>query len=302
MPRVARIKDNESVNYIIVKGITDVPLFRKEEDKLEYLSLLKRYRDIYGFKVYAYCVMRDYAHFIVDLCGADISSIMSSINVGYSGKYNRKYKRQGHLFHDRFKSRIVRDESELKSITLYIHNSPAQMDEYKYQPEKYEYSSLGAYMGFQDPFDLIDESFIDRFIGDKPEAKGEYMDLVSDYDAAKLITEVEINSKTSNSKYYAKDSAPQISPEEILDFISNHTGISRLRLTSRHAKDAKEQRALAAFIMKNLCHFKTIDICSVLDAGCATSISKLFYTGLKLVEENEVYYTLFNEFKKTYIV
>lgn len=301
MPRVARIKNNESISYIIVKGITDIPLFREEEDKVEYLSLLKRYRDIYGFKIYAYCAMGDYAHFIVDLCGADISSIMSSINVGYSGKYNRKYKRQGHLFHDRFKSKIVKDELELKSLTLYIHNSPIQINEYRYHPEKYEYSSLGAYMGFADPFSLIDEEFISRFMGDDPDAKGEYMELVPMYDTEKLITEIEINSKTSNSRYYTKNTAPQISPEEILDFVSSHTGISKLRLTSRHAKDAKDQRAISAFIMKNLCHFKTTDICSALDTGCATGISKLFYTGLRLAEENETYSTLLDEFKKTYI-
>lgn len=301
MPRVARIKNNESINYIIVKGITDVPLFRREEDKEEYLSLISKYKDIYGFKLYAYSIMKDYAHFIVDLCGSDISSIMSSINVGYSVKYNRKYSRHGHLFNDRFKSKIVRDELELKALTLYIHNSPTQIDGFKDQPVKYIYSSLGAYMGFEDHFHIVDEKFIDEFMGDNPENKGNYMELVLEYDANRLIKDIEINNITSNSKYYIKNSTPEISADEILDFISSHTGISRLRLCSRYAKDAKEQRALAAFIMKNFCHYKTSDICSALDAKNSNSLSSLFYMGFKLVEENKAYGMILDEFKKKYI-
>lgn len=301
MPRTARIKNNESINYIIVKGITDVPLFREEEDKQYYLSLISKFKSIYGFKLYAYCIMQDYAHFIIDLCGADISNIMSSINVGYSVKYNRKYNRHGHLFNDRFRSKIVLNELELKALTLYIHNSPTEIKEYTTQPWKYIHSSLGSYMGFEDPFHIVDEKFIEEFVGDNPESKGTYMEQVLEYDANRLIEDIETNSIISNSKYYTKSLTPEISPDEILDFVSTHTGISRLKLCSRYAKDAKEQRALTAFIMKNFCHYKTSDICKALDTRPSNSISNLFYTGFKLVEENEAYSMILDEFKKKYI-
>jgi putative transposase len=300
MPRVARIKNNESVTYIIIKGISDVPLFREDEDKNVYMSLLKKYRDIYGFKLYAYCIMQDFAHFIIDLCGADISSIMSSVNIGYSGKYNRKYNRQGHLFHDRFKSKIVKDELELKALTLYIHNSPTTIREYKKHPEKYKYSSLGTYMGLEDPFNIVDENFIKEFIGESPEDRKKYLELVPMYDTKKLIEEVEIYSKTSNSKYYTKKAMPKIDPEEILDFISNHTGISKIRLSSKHVRSARDARALAAFIMKNIFNLKTSEICSALGNVCSANVTKLFHVGLNLVEENKEYSILVDELKKKY--
>lgn len=298
MPRVARIKNNESVVYIIVKGNSDLPLFRDDEDKHEYIRLINKYRNIYGFKLYAYSIMEEYAHFIIDLCGADISSVMSSINIGYSGKYNRKYDRHGHVFHDRFKSKIIKDDLELRALTLYIHNSPICIPEYTKNPEEYIFSSLGVCIGKRDSFDIVDQGFIAEFIGKGRKERINYLSLVPAYNAKKLLEEVEVYSKTSNSKYYTKKSVPEVNPEEILDFISTRTGISRLRLTSKHVKSAREARAFTAFFMKNLCNYKTHEICSILGDVCPTNVSNLFNIGLSLVENNENYKTLMNELKE----
>jgi putative transposase len=302
LPRIARIKNNQSISYIIVKGISDVPLFRDEDDKIDYLNLLLKYKKINDFKLYAYCIMQDYAHFILDLRGADISSIMSSVNIIYSGKYNRKYNRHGHLFYDRFKSKIIKDDLELKAMTLYIHNSPTEINKYKIHPEDYEYSSLGAYLGGSDPAEILDAPFISKFIGETQAARNEYLRLVLLYDNKKLLEEIEFYSKTSNSKYYPKETHPQINPEEILNFMSLHTGMSKLRISSRYVKSSKDVRALTAFAMKNICHFKTSDICDVLGNVCPTNVSKLFNHGLSLVEENIEYEHLMNELKKEYLI
>jgi putative transposase len=301
MPRVARVKNNESVTYIIVKGSTDVPLFRDDEDKKEYLFLLGRFKDIYGFKLYAYCIMQDYAHFIVDLSGADISSAMSSINLGYASKYNRKHNRKGHVFYDRFRSKIVRDELELKALTLYIHNSPISLEEYRDKPEKYLFSSLGAYLGLKDSFEMVDTDFIKGFIGEKPRDRKDYLSLVPSYDYKKLMEEVEISSKTSNSTYYTRKVTLKIDPEEILDFVSRHTGLSRIRLQSKYVRDSKDARAVLAFIMKNYFNMKNSEIAATLEMNSYGNLSKLFYRGLSLVETEEEYRLMVDKLKKEYI-
>lgn len=204
MPRCARIKNNASIIYIIVKGMSDVPLFREEDDKNEYLSLLNKYSKFYGYDIYAYCIMKDYAHFIINLNGSDISKIMSSINVAYSGKYNRKYNRHGHLFYGRFKSNIIKDDIELKSFTLYIHNSPTQIEEYKTVPEEYIFSSLGAYIGKKNLYDSLDMGFIREFIGNDKQAGKKYLELVLMYDTNVLIKEIDSLSKETKSKYCTK--------------------------------------------------------------------------------------------------
>ncbi|EYE88751.1 hypothetical protein Q428_06375 [Fervidicella metallireducens AeB] len=302
MPRVARVKDNYSINYIVVKGTSDAPLFRDENDMVEYLELLKKYKDVYGFKIYAYCIMREYGHFIINPCGADISNIMSSINIGYSGKYNRKYNRHGHVFYERFRSKIVKDDLELKALTLYIHNSPSQLETYEEHPEKYEYSSLGLYIGARDDFDLVDKEFVMEFIGESTKARKKYLELVSQYDAEKIIQEMETFSKISNERYYAKEASVQINIEDILDFISNHTGVSRLRLHSKYIKESKDIRAITAFILKNYYHLKNDEICKILGDISSSKVSKMFLEGLKLVEENKEYNYLVEELRKKFII
>lgn len=301
MPRTARIKNNESVMYIIVKGSCDVPLFREEDDKREYLSILGKYKDIYGFRLYAYCIMKDYAHFIIDLCGADVSNIMSSINLGYATRYNRKYNRTGHVFYDRFRSKIVKDELELKAMTLYMHNSPMSLEEYSDTPEEYAYSSLGAYIGRKDSFEIVDNDFIGEFIGKKAKNRKAYLSLVPEYDYKKLIEEVEVNSKTTNSLYYTKKTTSKIDPQEILDFISSRTGISKIRLQSKYVRDSKEARALLAFIMKNYFNMKNSEIAVALSLEAHASVLNLFYQGLELVENNKEYGLIVEELKKKYI-
>lgn len=302
MPRAARVKDNETINYVFVKGIDEAPLFREDLDKDEYINSFMKYRNIYGFKIYAYCMMKNYAHFIIDPCGADISSIMSSVNLAYSGKYNRKYNRHGHVFYGRFRSKIVKDEFELKALTLYIHNSPIELEEYREHPEKYKYSSLGAYIGLKDYLDVVDESFIGEFIGSNSKDRKKYLQLVPTYDAKKLIEDIEAHSNVSNSVYYKKSSQPKINSEEILNFISEYTGVSSIRIHSKYVKDSREVRALAAFILKNYYHVKTSEICSILGGISSSNASKLFLEGLRLVEENKDYSTLVDELNKKYIV
>ncbi|WDC83583.1 transposase [Caloramator sp. mosi_1] len=57
--------------------------------------------------------MDNHAHFIIDANGADISKIMHFINYKYAMWFNKRYSRHGHLFQDRFKSKIVKDERYL---------------------------------------------------------------------------------------------------------------------------------------------------------------------------------------------
>ena len=80
MPRVARVKHENGIYHIMVRSISDIPLFRDSADKDKYLQLIKKYQGIYLFKVYAYCLMTTHGHMAIDCCGADISKIMKSIN------------------------------------------------------------------------------------------------------------------------------------------------------------------------------------------------------------------------------
>jgi REP element-mobilizing transposase RayT len=73
MPRMARLKDKESIYHVMVRSIKEVNLFESDDDKIRYLEIVKRYMEKYKFKVYAYCLMLNHGHLMIDANGADIS-------------------------------------------------------------------------------------------------------------------------------------------------------------------------------------------------------------------------------------
>ncbi len=84
MARIRRYKREDGIYHIIVRSISEIQVFKNDMDKNIYLSQMKHYKEIYDFKVYAYCIMSNHAHFIIDSNGADISKIMHGLNLKYA--------------------------------------------------------------------------------------------------------------------------------------------------------------------------------------------------------------------------
>lgn len=82
-----------------------------------------KYKYKYNFIIYAYCLMDHVNLLINDNCN-DISKIMKSINLSYVLYFNRKYKRCGHFFQNRFISEIIIDDTHLLEGSKYIHDNP----------------------------------------------------------------------------------------------------------------------------------------------------------------------------------
>ncbi|WP_051931667.1 transposase [Clostridium sp. KNHs214] len=102
--------------------------------------------------------MTNHAHFIIDPNGADISKIMHGLNFKYAITFNKIHQRVGTLFQDRFKSKVVDTDRYLVVLSAYIHNNPLKIRGYEQHPEKYRYSSLSVYLGFEkEKTGLLDE-------------------------------------------------------------------------------------------------------------------------------------------------
>jgi len=84
--------------------------------------------------------MDNHVHLIINDNGNDISQIMKSISISYVILFNRKYQRTGHLFQDRFKSRLIDSEEYLLKVSKYIHNNPVKVG-ISERPEDYRWSS-----------------------------------------------------------------------------------------------------------------------------------------------------------------
>lgn len=232
MPRMARVKTVESIFHIMCKSISEVNLFRDDEDKKKYLLLVQKYKDLYNFKIYGYCLMDNHSHLMVDANGSDISKVMHGINFSYAMYFNKKYKREGHLFKDRFKSKIVNNERYLKVLSLYVHNNPTDLGEYKNCPEKYAFSSLAIFLGKRrDPFKLVNYGFVMSLFGNSlKSARKNYYNLLFRCNEEKLKEEVEFTDEKTEYKSERKIIIRNFKPEDIVEFVTTKMNIPKTKI------------------------------------------------------------------------
>jgi REP element-mobilizing transposase RayT/uncharacterized membrane protein len=145
MPRLPRIYIEGALYYVTCRGEHEHKLFKQKEDYQMYLELLKRYHKEYGFKLFAWGLLPNHIHLLIQPKEKHtISEIMHVLNSSYSKYYNNTYQRKGHLFRERFKACIVEKEPYLARLTSYIHLNPQKLG-LADNPQDYPYSSYGLY-------------------------------------------------------------------------------------------------------------------------------------------------------------
>ena len=252
-------------------------LFRDAEDKQRYLSLVKKYKNLYKVKIYGYCLMDNHAHLLVDANGADISKVMHGINFSYVRYFNKKHKREGHLFKDRFMSKIVANEKYLKTVSLYIHNNPTAIGEFKKCPEKYVFSSLAIYMGKRkDHFNIVDFEYIMSLFGKNPKSsKKRYCNRIFHCNEEELKEEFEFTDEETEYKSKRRIIVRDIKPEDIIEFVASKMNIPKVKIHMKYSRDLVEAKSLIVVLMRSLCNFKSNDICSILGNITQARVSKL---------------------------
>ena len=155
MPRQARRKSESGVYHIMLRGINKQVIFEDEEDVIKFLETLKKYKEISGYKIYAYCLMSNHIHLLLKVEKEDIDLVIKRIASSYVYWYNLKYKRNGHLFQDRYKSEPVENDSYFLTVVRYIHQNPLKAGLCN-SVDGYCFSSYNEYVKKSD---LVDTDF-----------------------------------------------------------------------------------------------------------------------------------------------
>ncbi|MCX7885447.1 MAG: transposase [Caloramator sp.] len=303
MPRIARIKSYDAVYHVMCKSIKEVNLFEDDGDKLKYLYFIRKYQKLYEFRVYAYCLMDNHAHFIIDANGSDISRIMHSINFSYAQYFNKIHQRNGHLFQDRFKSKVVEDERYLYNLSAYIHNNPTDIKGYEKCPQNYKFSSLSVYLGLNnDPFEIVDDGFIISLFGRKNVVATRRKYLTSVFEAVDedFKKEVEFIGERTEYRSYRRILIRNVEAEKVFEYVSNKTGIDRMSLYSKYKRNIIAAKALLVVILRCMCNLKCKDICDIIGNVTSSDVSRLTNVGLNLINENIEYKSAMKEFLLIY--
>lgn len=115
-------------------------IFREEMDYEIFLLILKKVAENYRMKVHAYCLMTNHIHLLLETTDYEIGKIMQKIAGDYARTYNRKYGYKGHLFENRYKSCLVKEDAYFLQTSRYIHLNPVKA-RMAAHPEDYKWSS-----------------------------------------------------------------------------------------------------------------------------------------------------------------
>lgn len=190
MGRERRIEFNGAIYHVIQRGNNREYIFNEEIDKGYFIKLIKEAKEGLGFKIYAYILMDNHYHFLMQTFGKPLSKIMHQINNSYSKYYNYKYGHCGHVFQGRYGGFIVQDVSYLMSVVKYIHQNPVKANICKYV-RQYKWSSDIFYRrninGFVDIDVVLDMISTDRKQAIKSYNASMLKIEETDYDNEKII-------------------------------------------------------------------------------------------------------------------
>lgn len=145
MPRQQRKLSRTSIYHVMLRGNERKKIFKSNQEKQRFLENVSIKQKELWFSVYAYCIMDNHVHLVINSQDKDISTIMKGIAIRYASFFNAQHNRVGHVFQDRFKSESVEDERYLMAVIRYIHNNPVKAKMVD-KPEDYGWSSYSLFL------------------------------------------------------------------------------------------------------------------------------------------------------------
>ncbi len=180
MPRKPRIEFSGAFYHVIARGNQRQRIFKEESDHRKYLQILAIYKNRYRYYLYAYVLMGNHVHLLLETQDAPLSRILQGINQTYTMYFNKKYRTVGHLFQGRYKAILCDRDNYLLALLKYIHHNPlrAKIAE---RLDSYPWSSHPAYIGKSNPLGLVDTDQVLRIFSEsKGKARRRYREFMTD--------------------------------------------------------------------------------------------------------------------------
>jgi len=191
----------------MIRGNERRNIFLQEEDKQRFLETVKE--KIHGdrFSLLAYCLMDNHVHLLLREGKEDIARVMKRITVSYVYYFNKKYKRVGHLFQDRYRSEVVEKDGYILALVRYIHQNPIKAGMVK-SAEEYKWSSHHSYLNEDAPLAglLEKETVLGLFSANQEAIKlyKEYMGQEGQEEFMDLAEETEVMDEGEARKHFER--------------------------------------------------------------------------------------------------
>ncbi len=133
-----------AIYHIMSRGNHRHNIFRDDEDRQVYLSILRQVKHTHPYILHSYCLMTNHVHLQIETIDLPPGSIMKMINMKYAIYFNKKYHFIGQLMQGRFRSETITSDEYFLAINRYIHLNPVKAAMVEH-PLEYRWSSCKEY-------------------------------------------------------------------------------------------------------------------------------------------------------------
>ncbi len=149
MPRQPRLDAPGALHHVIGRGIERTKIFHDDTDREDFVSRLAGLGRDRSLVVYAWALMPNHFHLLVRTGPSSLAQSMRRLLTGYVVNFNRRHKRAGHLFQNRYKSIVCEQEPYLLEVSRYIHLNPVRGEIVPGLPalRRYPWTGHAALMG-----------------------------------------------------------------------------------------------------------------------------------------------------------
>lgn len=170
MARQLRIEYTGACYHVLSRGNAGCDIFRSDDDRQDFLMLLKEMSDRFDIEVHAYVLMTNHYHLLIRSRRPNLSKSMQWLGTAYTRRFNLRHSLFGHLFQGRFKSIIVENDAFLLQLSYYIHRNPLRAGMVK-RLSDYKWSSYHYYAYKKNRSELIETDLILSVISTKDRNK-----------------------------------------------------------------------------------------------------------------------------------
>jgi len=114
------------VYHVTARGVARTAIALDDEDRRRFLVLLARETRRQQWRTYAFCLMPNHYHVVLEATREQLSRGLHRLNGELALSFNERHGRWGHLFGDRFAAWMIRDEDHLREAVAYVLHNPVR--------------------------------------------------------------------------------------------------------------------------------------------------------------------------------
>jgi len=180
MGRPPRVQFPGAFYHVMSRGNSQQEVFLSDDDRLVFLEKFAEVVSELSWSCYAYCLMNNHYHLLVETPQANLSRGMHKLNNYYSKRFNWKQEKVGHVLQGRFVSRLVERDEHLMEIIRYIALNPVRGG-LASEPGQWRWNSYQAISGLVPAPGFLDVNYtLDLFGSNKAMARLAYIRFVAD--------------------------------------------------------------------------------------------------------------------------